>query len=42
MEEVESQPRTLFQFSGKPMKARPAGVAEMKRGGCEEKDIARP
>ena len=42
MEEVVSQPRTLFQFSGKPMKTRPAGDAEMKRGGCEEKDIARP
>jgi hypothetical protein len=32
MEELESQPRTLFQFSGKPMKARPAGVAEKETG----------
>jgi hypothetical protein len=42
MEEVVSQPRTLFQLSGKPMKTRPAGDAEMKRGGCEEMGEAQP
>ncbi len=42
MEKVVSQPRTLFQFSGKPMKTRPAADAEIKRGGCEEMEIAQP
>ncbi len=37
-----SQPRTLSQFSGKPMKTRPAADAEIKRGGSEEMEIARP
>jgi hypothetical protein len=42
MEEVVSQPRTLFQFSGKPMKTRPAADAERKRDGGEDLEIAHP